>query len=224
MLAKSEDPNEQIILEQTLKNLQKQLERMDKEQASRYINKSEFDLKLQRIDDEIKDMDKKLQSKDLTEKEKFKLKQRKRAYYQERAIVRTEKQRFLRLQRKDKLTPEKERELALKKLFVYLTKQQSYLGGNPTIEEGAKRKSTFSVGNFLIFCRKYNIMFHPRENRNGITKEKLTTIFKRYAKNTKSLDFKGFQKAVKYLALEYFEARDDPREGMDAPSYWNPPD
>ena len=33
---------------------------MDKEQASRYKDKSEFDLKLTRIDDGIKDIEKKL--------------------------------------------------------------------------------------------------------------------------------------------------------------------
>ena len=70
-------------------------------------------------------MEKKLQPKPgaknqkqfLTQKEKDerqRLRERKRAYYQERAIIRTEKERFLKQKKKDNRTIEEERELALK--------------------------------------------------------------------------------------------------------------
>jgi len=57
-------------------------------------------------------------------------------------------------------------------------------------------------------------MWHPRENRKGLRQDFLIKIFKKYAINHRQLDFKGFQKVIQCLALEYFKNRDDKKENM----------
>jgi hypothetical protein len=51
---------------------------------------------LTRIDDEIKDIEKKMLKPSMIAKIKLKLRAKKRAFYLERAIVRTEKQKYMR--------------------------------------------------------------------------------------------------------------------------------
>ena len=82
----------------------------------------------------------------------------------------------------------------------------------------------FTVANFMIFCRKYNIMWHPRENRKGLKQDFLSKIFKKYAQNHRLLDFNGFEKVIKSLAIEYFEERQDKKESMrHKVPFWRPP-
>ena len=57
-------------------------------------------------------------------------------------------------------------------------------------------------------------MFNERENRKGIKPARLAVIFKRFAINSKNMDFKGFVKAINYLAVDYFEERIDRREEL----------
>jgi len=52
-------------------------------------------------------------------------------------------------------------------------------------------------------------MFNERENRKGIKPARLAVIFKRFAINSKNMDFKGFVNAIRYLAIDYFKERID---------------
>ncbi len=67
-------------------------------------------------------------------------------------------------------------------------------------------------------------MWHPRENRGGLKQDFLKKIFKKYAVNHRLLDFNGFEKVIKALALEYFNFREDKRTNMKHKvPFWEPP-
>ena len=50
---------------------------------------------------------------------------------------------------------------------IYASNSKNLVVNQP-FKRTKKRVYSFNIGNFQIFCRKYNILWHPRENRLGI--------------------------------------------------------
>lgn len=92
----------------------------------------------------------------------------------------------------------------LEDVFQFYTKVQKIQGTDDTFEALEASNTTLNLGSFLKFCADFNILISKGEEKRGLSKEVLTSIFKKTANNTRLMSFPQFLESINKVSEVFY--------------------